>query len=143
MKILINDSKIVAVVDDNHNGVGIILDPPLDFDIKYLDLYSFVDGEIVGPSQMQRLQTEITDKTQARLDDFAKTRNYDGILSACTYATSGVPTFASDGQYAVTARDNTWATLYTVMAEVQAGTRPIPSGFADVEALLPILTWPA
>lgn len=89
------------------------------------------------------LQADIVQQTQNRLDDFARTRNYDGILSACTYATSSVPKFQAEGQYAVNARDNTWATLYTLMAEVQAGTRPMPTGFADVEPLLPALAWPA
>ena len=90
----------------------------------------------------QALQTAIVNATQQRLDDFARTRNYDGILSACTYATSAVPKFAAEGQYAVQARDATWATLYQFMADVQAGTQPVPTGFEDVEPLLPALEWP-
>lgn len=90
----------------------------------------------------QDLQAIIVLATQARLDAFARTRNYDGILSAATYATSGVAKFALEGQHCVTARDATWATLYTVLAEVQAGTRPVPTGFADIEPLLPPLDWP-
>ena len=42
---------------------------------------------------------------QVRLDDFARTRNYDGILSAATYATSTVSKFAAEGQCAVALRD--------------------------------------
>ena len=84
----------------------------------------------------------IVDATQKRLDDFAHTRNYDGILSLCTYATSAVPKFKREGLYGVEARDATWAALYTILAEVEAGTRPPPSGFADVEANLPALAWP-
>jgi len=90
----------------------------------------------------QALQQSIVDATQQRLDDFARTRNYDGILSACTYATSAVPKFAAEGQYAVQARDATWAALYQFMADVQAGTQPVPTGFEDVEPLLPPLAWP-
>ena len=90
----------------------------------------------------QALQQSIVDATQQRLDDFARTRNYDGILSACTYATSAVPKFAAEGQYALQARDATWAALYQFMADVQAGTQPVPTGFADVEPLLPALEWP-
>ena len=88
------------------------------------------------------IQNDIVSNTQKRLDDFARTRNYDNILSACTYATSAVPKFAAEGQYCVNARDNTWATLYTILAEVQAGTRPMPSGYEDIEPLLPVLEWP-
>lgn len=90
----------------------------------------------------EELQAEIVSATQRRLDDFARTRNYDGILSACTYATSTVPKFQAEGQYCVEARDATWATLYQILADVEAGTRPVPSGYADVEADLPALAWP-
>lgn len=88
------------------------------------------------------LQAAIVLATQARLDAFARTRNYDGILSAATYASSGVAKFALEGQLCVTARDATWATLYSVLAEVQAGTRAVPESFADIEPLLPVLDWP-
>lgn len=102
--------------------------------------------EQLTPQEQQaramRIKQEIVEATQARLDNFARTRNYDNILSACTYATSTVPEFAAEGQYCVNARDNTWATLYTVLAEVEAGTRPMPSGYADIEPLLPPLEWP-
>lgn len=86
---------------------------------------------------------EVQDKTQARLDTFAQTRNYSGVLSLCTYAASANPKFQQEGQYGVEARDTTWAKLYEILAEVEAGTRPVPSGYADVESELPTLTWPA
>lgn len=89
------------------------------------------------------LQAAIVGETQDRLDTFARTRNYDGILSACTYATSTIPKFKAEGQYCVDARDATWAKLYSLLEEVQAGTRPMPAGFADIEAELPVLTWPS
>lgn len=91
---------------------------------------------------VETLMREVTEATQTRLDEFAQTRYYDGILSASTYANSTNPTFAAEGQYCVEARDATWAKLYEVMAEVEAGTRPMPSGYADIEPLLPVLAWP-
>jgi len=110
----------------------------------YEALIATVEAGIVPPppKPVEEIQAEVVAGTQARLDAFACTRNYDGILSACTYATSGVTQFSVEGQYCVTARDVTWAALYTLMAEVQAGTRPMPSGYADVEPLLPALVWP-
>lgn len=89
----------------------------------------------------KQVQESVVVATQARLDDFAKTRNYDGILSACTYAGSLIPTFKADGLYCCTARDATWAALYAFMAEVQAGIKPMPNSFTDVEPLLPVLSW--
>jgi hypothetical protein len=32
--------------------------------------------------------------------------------------------------------------MYELLGEVQAGVRPMPTGFADVEAQLPALVWP-
>lgn len=81
-------------------------------------------------------------QTQRRLDNFARTRGYDGVMAATTYATSAVQKFKAEGQYAVTARDQTWQKLYEIMAQIDAGTRPMPSGFAEIEPELPPLVWP-
>jgi hypothetical protein len=79
-------------------------------------------------------------KVQARLDAFARTRGYDGILSACTYAVSTNPKFAAEGQYCVQVRDATWAKCYEILNAVQAGERPVPT-WEEVEAELPALEW--
>lgn len=91
---------------------------------------------------MEQIIAEVTTATQTRLDAWARTNNYDGILSACTYATSTVAKFAKEGQAAVDLRDATWSMLYAFMDEVQAGTKPMPTRFSDVEPLLPALKWP-
>ena len=110
----------------------------------YADLIALVIAGIKPPvpPTPEQIQASIVTATQQRLDDFAKTRNYDGILSACTYAPSLIDRFRLDGVYCVGARDNTWAALYAFMGEVQAGTKPMPTSFADVEPLLPVLSWP-
>ena len=87
------------------------------------------------------IQASVVTATQLRLDTFAKTRNYDGILSACTYAASGVVKFAAEGQYCVGARDQSWAALYQIMADVQSNARPMPT-LEQVLAELPALEWP-
>lgn len=94
------------------------------------------------PPTPEQVQARFVAGIQARLDNFARTRNYDGILSACTYATSTVPKFAAEGQYCVQLRDATWASAYQILAEVQAGTRAMPTSIADIEADLPVLAWP-
>ena len=78
---------------------------------------------------------------QAHLDAFARTRNYDGIMSAATYATSTVEKFRAEGQYAVEARDLTWAKGYEIMDDVLSETRPMPT-LEEVIAELPELKWP-
>ena len=106
--------------------------------------YAFDGGFVAVPTPIDsdKVQAEIVTATQQRLDDFARTRNYDGILSLCTYATSTVQKFQAEGQYGVTARDATWAKLYEMLAQVEAGTRPVPGGYADIEPELPVLAWP-
>lgn len=91
----------------------------------------------------QALQASIVSQTQARLDTFAKTRNYAGILSLCTYSGSLVPKFAAEGQYGVQLRDDTWSTCYQILADVEAGTRPLPSGYEEIAPELPTPQWPA
>lgn len=95
----------------------------------------------IDPAPVEHVIAAVQVAVQQRLDDFARTRAYDGILSAATYATSAVPKFAAEGQCAVQARDATWAAYYTIMADVQAGMRAMPS-VDDVLAELPALEWP-
>lgn len=95
------------------------------------------------PPTLEQMEAQFTAAIQQRLDDFARTRNYDNILSACTYATSNVPKFHAEGQACVTLRDATWAAAYAIMVDVQAGKRPMPSSLADIEADLPAAVWPA
>lgn len=105
----------------DENGYPILQDPP--------------------PPTAEQIIAQYTARVQQHLDDFARTRGYDGILSACTYATSTVPKFATEGQYAVEARDATWAKCYEVLAAVESGSRPMPT-LEELLAELPVLTWP-
>lgn len=90
----------------------------------------------------QRIKSLILDAVQNRLDTFAKTRNYDNILSACTYATDIDATFSAEGQYCVAGRGATWRKLYEILDEVNTGIRPEPTCYADIEPELPALNWP-
>jgi hypothetical protein len=130
--------------------------PPPDIPVGYYAIMSggwnIVKGEkpiypppIPEPSPEEiaaRIMIDISNKTQLRLDNFAKTRKYDGILSAATYANSGNPKFRIEGQYCVDIRDSTWATLYQILADVMGALRPMPSGYDEIEPELPVLVWP-
>lgn len=84
-----------------------------------------------------------TDAIQQRLDDFARTRNYDDIKSAVSYAGDPDPVFSAEGQACRNLRSATWRAAHNILAQVQAGTRPMPQSIADIEADLPALVWPA
>lgn len=89
----------------------------------------------------QALFLAVQDAVQAHLDSKARERNYSGILSACTYATSTVPKYAAEGQYCVSYRDRAYETCYQLLSEVQTGKRPRMTP-AQVVAELPVFTWP-
>lgn len=89
----------------------------------------------------EKLTNSVIEATQNRLDNFAKTRNYDGILSLCSYATDPDPKFAQEGQRAVVLRSSTWAKLYEILREIEMGARAMPESYSDIEPELPELTW--
>lgn len=100
----------------------------------------FNQSEIAA--QQKALQDDIVNKTQERLDSAAIEHGYDSILSLCSYATSTNVRFSTEGQYGVQLRDETWTTLDAILAEVKAGTRPMPESFDDIEPELPEIVWP-
>ena len=85
--------------------------------------------------------TDITGAVQAKLDATARTRNYDNILSACSYATSTHQPFASEAQALVNWRDAVWLYCYAELAKVQAGTRTMPIDTASIISELPAAPW--
>lgn len=92
-------------------------------------------------AEQQRIIAELTAVVQNHLDTTARQRNYDGILSACTYATSANTQFAAEGQACVQWRDACWFTCYGVMNAVRVGGRAIPTA-AELLAELPPMVWP-
>lgn len=78
---------------------------------------------------------------QRRLDSFAKERQYDGIISLASYATSKDVNFATEGQRGVDLRDQVWAALRAYSQEVATKVRPVPRTEQEVFRIFPALTW--
>lgn len=89
------------------------------------------------------IQKQLTDAVQYALDAFAKTRGYDGIMSACSYSNSTDAQFKLEADYCIQLRDTTWRTGYAILAEVKAGNRPVPTA-EELLAELPVgsAKWP-
>ena len=84
------------------------------------------------------IQAGLVAAVQAHLDASAKARGYDNILSAVTYAGDAiVPQFDIEGQAYKTWRTQVWAYCYAYLAEVQAGTKAVPTA-PELIALLPV-----
>lgn len=119
---LLNGQAIGKQIIADDNGYPILADPP-----------SPTPEEVIAG---------MTAAVQQHLDVKARERNYDGILSLCTYAASPSSKFAAEGQAGVEWRDAVWAKCYEILADVQAGTRPAPTA-EQLIAELPGFTWPA
>lgn len=119
------------------------------------------------------LQASIVEQTQARLDNFARATftdaqgrthgDYDDVNAISKYVSltdaqiaampadiqSLVTMFRADCQYLAAVTAQTWAVLWSTLAQVQAGNWPTtgagqqPTGFSDIEPSLPALAWPA
>lgn len=77
-----------------------------------------------------------------RLDNFAKTRGYDDITSAVTYANDINPVFQIEGSYCLQARSLTYSKLFSILSDIELGVIPMTTSFYEIEQELPILQWP-
>ena len=89
---------------------------------------------------VQAAKQGIIDFVQHHMDETAKTRGYDSILSLCTYANSSVPQFKLEGQAGIDWRDGCWATGYQIMADVLQGKRSLPTA-EQVLSEMPTIQW--
>lgn len=92
------------------------------------------------PLSAEEIIARLTAAIQKHLDDTARTRGYDGILSACSYATDINPPFAAEAQACVNWRSAVWSFSYGYMAEVQLGQHPIPTA-EELISMLPEIVW--
>ena len=89
------------------------------------------------PETPEQMQARYTQAAQDALDAFARTRGYDGIMSACSYAASTDEQFRREAECCVALRDATWRRAYAILAAVLAGTMELPS-VEEFLAMLPV-----
>ena len=94
------------------------------------------EAESLRPKPVITLEDLIRPYEQAaqlHMDDFARTRIYADIGSACSYYASTNPKFRAEGAYCVELRDATWAKSYEILAEQLL---KYPDGLPTSEQLL-------
>lgn len=113
----------------------------------YAQTWEIVDlqGEELDTARtdfQEKQKVHIKGLSDARLDQFARTKDYYSILHAVSYIGSNDPVRRAEAQYCTDVRDATWTKVYEILAEIENGTRPFDTTFAQIEAELPVLTWP-
>lgn len=99
----------------------------------------YVEPIVPEPTQ-EELKALFITSVQNLLDTKAEERGYDNIVSACSYAGYNNP-FRAEGEAYGIWRANCWQVGYQILAEVEAGTRPMPT-IEEVLAEMPLLVLP-
>lgn len=86
------------------------------------------------------IQAELTKAVQAYMDTKVQECGYDGILSACSYVNTGIERFDNEGAACRAWRSAVWDKCYAMLAEVQVGTRAVPT-VEELISELPKLEW--
>ena len=90
----------------------------------------------------EQIRAALTDAVYAHMNAAAHARGYDDIKAAVTYAEEpAVSIFQAEGRALRAWRSLVWAHCYQALADVQAGTRAIPTA-AQLIAELPALDLP-
>lgn len=92
----------------------------------------------VAAQSPETIQAILVSAVQAKLDQDAKALGYDSIFTAITYVGDSNPKFAAEGLAFKNWRSAVWTYCYQALADVQAGTRTVPTA-EELVAELPVL----
>lgn len=76
-----------------------------------------------------------------RLNNFAASRGYDGILSLCNYKDDSYIKFATEANRGIILRSATWQMAETYLNALNNETVNIPRNISEIYNNLPSLTW--
>jgi hypothetical protein len=79
---------------------------------------------------------------QAHIDATAQSKGYETGFALAGYVNSTVPQWKAEAEVFVAWRDQVWLFVFGLLAEVQAGTAPLPESSDALIAQLPTITWP-
>ena len=95
----------------------------------------------IDPATIQHVYSLAGDYISVKLDEFARTKQYKDFVHLTGYRYSAIPSFAAEAMRGYTLRDQIWANLLGYFTEVTSGAVPVPTSIADIDAVIPNLTW--
>ena len=95
----------------------------------------------IDPATVQHVYNLAGDYISVKLDEFARTKQYNDFIHLTGYRYSAIPSFAAEAVRGYTLRDQIWVNLLGYFTQVTSGAVPVPTSIADVDALIPDLTW--
>lgn len=104
------------------------------------DIYD--NGQFTKPVPAPLTAADFDVALTAHLDATAQAKRYDNRITCMVRAGFAGP-FQAEGQAFAAWGDTCNAFAYALMAEVLAGTAPMPASTADFVAMLPEMVWPA
>ena len=76
-----------------------------------------------------------------RLDDFAKTKDYDNIVSLCSYVDDPDENLDKEGRRGRFLRSQAWTSIRGYQNQVLTGELPVPRTEKELLACVPEFTW--
>lgn len=97
----------------------------------------------IDPATVQHVYSLAGDYVSVKLDEFARTKRYNDFIHLTGYRYSAIPSFTAEAMRGYTLRDQIWSNLLNYFTQVTTGAVPVPTSIADVDALIPAMTWEA
>lgn len=141
---LLNINSYLNVIEDEYvdslNFTKIVVEPYIKDNKVYT--YTLVEKSVEEKhidrvKRVESCKQEILTFTQEYLDDFAKTKHYDSILSVISYLDSTVEEYRNDAMRCRDLRDSIWAITVDTITKIDFRMEHIE----DFKILLPKLTW--
>lgn len=129
------DKDINSILNELHGGNKSHL--PGEDNEPVADIYL----NEVEPDVIEFVLSKVKELVGSKLNDFARTRDYEGIVSLCSYASSTIEKFQTEGQRGVVLRDQCYIAMYDFLEKMSTGVSPIPKNTSEIEALLHELSW--
>jgi hypothetical protein len=88
-------------------------------------------------AKIEKCRQEILEIAQVHLDNFAKIKHYDSILSAISYISSDIEEYRNDAIQCKNARDEVWSITVATVTKIDFSM----TSSEDFKMLLPKLEW--